>query len=125
MYEKMVPVISRLGIPQGEDVEYFCSEECYEKAAKYLKLCSKASVPFTALLFLIVGSIVASLNLSAKLHIPIRTFLGLCLLPAGFFLQFVPFTTPETVQYVGMEKGRWMMRMVGVFLIIFSISFII
>ncbi len=125
MYEKMVPVISRMGIPRGEDVEYFCSESCFMKAVSYLKLCSKASLPFTFLLFLIVGSIILSQRLSMTLDVNIRVFLGLCLLPAGIFIQFVPFTTPETVQYIGIQKGRWLMRIVGVFLIIFSLSFII
>ena|SRR3989338_3614332 len=125
MYEKMVPVISRLGIPNGEDVEFFCSETCFENASQYLRLCSRASIPFTILLFLIVGAIVASPRLASALGLPLRSFLGLCLLPAGVCLQFVPFTTPETVQYLGMEKGRWMMRMVGIFLIIFAFAFIV
>lgn len=125
MYEKVVDTVSRLGIPQGEDVEFFCSEACYESAVRHMQACRRATLPFTALLFLAVACIIYSGRLSDRLDVPLRVFLGSCLLPIGILLQFIPFTTPETAQYVGMQKGRWMMRMVGIFLIVFSIAFIL
>ncbi|OGR83810.1 MAG: hypothetical protein A2636_03415 [Elusimicrobia bacterium RIFCSPHIGHO2_01_FULL_64_10] len=120
MYEKMVMQFSRLGYSKGRETEFFCSTACFEKEEKFLKLCARFAIPTILLLALTIGAIFYSLRLSSAFHVSHAHFLGLVLVPLGILFQFVPYTTPETVRYVGMARGAWMTRGVG--LMLFGIS---
>ena len=120
MYEKMVLTISRLGMPRDREAEYFCSQDCYQKADRFLNRCARFSVFSIVVLTLVLVSIFFSFWFARTLHLNHRVFLGLSILPAAILLEMIPFTTPETIRMVGMEKGTWMMRMVGGFMIFIS-----
>ncbi len=125
MYEKFVPRINRLGIPKSEEVEFFCSEDCFNKADKFLRKCAKYSVPFLMFLVLVLTGIFTSFWLSRSLGILNEYFLAIIIFPVGLLLEFIPFTTPETIQYFGLKKGVWMTRVIGLALIGLSVILIV
>lgn len=125
MYEKIVLRISRLGIPKGEEIEFFCSDDCFNKADKFLKSCAKYFFPFLILLTLVLIGIFRSTWFARNLGISNEYFLAILLFPVGLFLEFVPFTTQETIHYFGLKKGSWMTRIIGLALIGLSIILIV
>ncbi len=117
MYEKMVPVINRVGIAKGEENEFFCSEECYQDADRFLKRCARYSIPSLIFLFLMLAVIFNSFWLEGLLNVNYLYLLAFSIVCIGGLLEVIPFTTPETVRYVGLKKGTWMSRGIGLFLI--------
>jgi hypothetical protein len=120
MYEKMIPVINRLGIPKGEEDEFFCSEDCFQKADQFLKRCARFSIPSLVILAIVLAAIFNSFWFSAALNIRHTYFLALAILPVGILLEIVPFSTPETILYMGLKKGARLTRFIGLFLIMIS-----
>ena len=121
MYEKLVVAINRLGFPKGQETEFFCSEDCFNKAEQFLGKCARYSLISILFLTLVLAGIFNSFKLARIFNIPNEYFLALLIFPVGLLLEWIPFTTPETIYYFGAKRGIGMTRGIGFFLIVLSI----
>ena len=88
------------------------------RASSFLKRYAKFSILNLAVITLSLLFIFESFKIARALgtsHIYILSFATFLI---GISLEIFPFTTPETIQYLGLKKGIWMTRSIGIFLIV-------
>ena len=95
-----------------------------ESDPRFLQFAAKWKVPFCMSLAIgtivvIVGGIITT-NTTKLGYILIGT--GLILI--GLTLMFFPFATPQTFKILGIEKGKTIVRVLGVLVIILGMAFI-
>lgn len=91
-----------------------CSEECKQKAEKFLHIVKRFSPLFIGLILVcVVTAIVLSFTVPHFASLPVAAM--------GFVALFLPFCTSQTVQVLGLKKSAVIGRISGIILIAIGI----
>lgn len=100
---------------QDKDGTYACcSEECKQKAEKFLLFGKRFSPLFLGLILVCVVTLIV-------LSVTVPRFATLPMAAMGFVILFLPFCTPQTVQMLGLKKSAVIGRILGVIVIALGI----
>lgn len=108
------PCEPEITVQDSEETYACCSEECRQKAEKFLHFAKRLSPLFLGLIIVIIIALLALSVTAARLSSIPMTAMGCVIL-------FLPFCTPQTIQALGLKKSILIGRILGVIVIALGI----
>ena len=99
----------------------FCSEECRLKEKEFIERAERQAKPFLIMVFAPLLLIIVGLIFIEHVFL----FMALPMFIIGMVMIICPFTTPETVELVGLRKSISVARGCGLVLIFMGAVFLI
>lgn len=110
----------------GSGELHYCSETCKNETKKYIEAVNKHKGLFlgltlgSTLAMVLVNGIIIGFNLRTQL---MTSTTSMAVIVIGIAIIIFPFSTPQTVQWLGIKKAKTVARILGLLLIVLGFSF--
>lgn len=110
----------------GSGELHYCSKTCKDETKKYIEAVNKHKGLFlgltlgTTLAMVLVNGLIIAFNLRTQL-MTLTTSGAVAII--GIEIIIFPFSTPQTVQWLGIKKAKAVARILGLLLIVLGLSF--